>query len=90
MPEMDGTEFCRRVRRVSDAPIMILSALDDEDQKIKGLNLGADDYIVKPVGMNEFLARVAALLRRRRWSEESPARGRLLPGHRANDSPRAP
>ena len=73
-PEMDGSEFCRRVRRVSDAPIMILSAFDDEDQKIKGLDLGADDYVVKPVGMNEFLARVSALLRRRRWSEESPAR----------------
>ena len=74
MPEMDGFEFCRLVRRVSKVPIMILSALGDEGQKIKGLDLGADDYVVKPVGMNEFLARVAALLRRRRWSEESRAK----------------
>ena len=72
MPEMDGFEFCQLVRRVSDAPIMVLSALGDEAQMIESLDLGADDYVVKPVGTNEFLARVAALLRRRKWSEESP------------------
>ncbi len=72
MLEMDGFEFCRLVRRVSSAPIMILSALGNEALIIKGLDLGADAYLVRPVGMNEFLARVAALLRRRRWSEESP------------------
>lgn len=74
MPEMDGNEFCRLVRGVSSAAIMVLSVRGDEDQKIKCLDLGADDYVVKPVSMSEFLARVAALLRRRRWSGESPAK----------------
>ena len=73
MPEMDGYEFCRLVRQVSKTPIMILSGLGGEVEKIKGLDLGADDYVVKPVGMDEFLARVAALLRRRRWSDAEPA-----------------
>ncbi|MDP6453620.1 MAG: response regulator transcription factor [SAR202 cluster bacterium] len=73
MPEMDGFEFCRLVREVSKAPIMILSGLGKEAEKIKGLDLGADDYVVKPVGMDEFLARVGALLRRRRWSDSEPA-----------------
>ncbi len=60
MPEMDGFEFCRQVRQVSKAPIMILSGLGQEVEKIKGFDLGADDYVVKPVGMDEFLARAAA------------------------------
>ncbi|MDP6799195.1 MAG: response regulator [SAR202 cluster bacterium] len=63
MPEMDGFEFCRQVRQVSKAPIMILSGLGQEVEKIKGFDLGADDYVVKPVGMDEFLARAAALIR---------------------------
>lgn len=66
MPVMDGLEFCRRVREVSNAPLMILSALDREKEKVRGLELGADEYVVKPVGMDEFLARVTAMLRRSR------------------------
>lgn len=69
MPEMDGYEFCRLVREVSEAPIMLLTALGKEQDKVKGFNLGADDYVVKPVGMDEFLARVGALLRRRGQSQ---------------------
>ena len=65
MPEMDGYEFCRLAREVSEAPIMFLTALSKEQEKVKGFDLGADDYVVKPVGMEEFLARVGALLRRR-------------------------
>ena len=65
MPEMDGYEFCRLAREVSEAPIMLLTALSKEQEKVKGFDLGADDYVVKPVGMEEFLARVGALLRRR-------------------------
>ncbi len=64
MPHMDGFEFCRLAREVCNAPIMILSGLGDEADKVKGLNLGADEYVVKPVPMNEFMARVGALLRR--------------------------
>lgn len=65
MPEMDGYEFCKLVREVSEAPIMLLTALGKEQDKVKGLNMGADDYVVKPIGMDEFLARCGALLRRR-------------------------
>ena len=72
MPEMDGYEFCRLVREVSEAPVMLLTALGKEQDKVKGLNLGADDYVVKPVGMDEFLARVGALLRRRGRSNVEP------------------
>ena len=74
MPEMDGYEFCRLVREISKAPIMMLSGLGQEANKIKGLDLGADDYVVKPIGMDEFLARIAALLRRRRWAGTSTDR----------------
>ncbi len=69
MPEMDGYEFCRLVREVSEAPIMLLTALSQEQDKVKGFSLGADDYVVKPVGMDEFVARVGALLRRRPHSK---------------------
>ncbi|MCI0439626.1 MAG: response regulator transcription factor [Chloroflexi bacterium] len=65
MPEMDGYEFCRLAREVTEAPIMLLTALGKEQDKVKGFNLGADDYVVKPVGMEEFIARISALLRRR-------------------------
>lgn len=51
MPEMDGYEFCRLAREVSEAPIMLLTALSKEQEKVKGFDLGADDYVVKPVGM---------------------------------------
>jgi DNA-binding response OmpR family regulator len=72
MPEMDGYEFCRLVREVTEVPIMLLTALGKEQDKVKGLNMGADDYVVKPIGMNEFLARVGALLRRRGRSSVAP------------------
>ncbi len=65
MPEMDGFELCRLTRDVCNAGILVLSGLGSEAEKVKGLNMGADDYVVKPVGMDEFLARVAAILRRR-------------------------
>ena len=64
MPHMDGFEFCRLARGVCQVPIMIVSGMGNEADVVKGLNLGADDYVVKPVGLDEFLARVAALHRR--------------------------
>ena len=64
MPQLDGTEVCRSVRSWSQVPILILSARDEEDEKVKALDLGADDYLTKPFGVNELLARVRALLRR--------------------------
>lgn len=65
MPGLDGFEVCRRVRRSGDrTPILILTARDSEEDTIRGLDLGADDYLVKPFALGELLARVRALLRR--------------------------
>ncbi len=64
MPSIDGVELCRRVRAVSQVPILVLSVRDKEQQKVEALDAGADDYVTKPFGMNELLARVRANLRR--------------------------
>jgi two-component system KDP operon response regulator KdpE len=64
MPGMDGWQTCQRFREMTDVPIIMLTALGAEDEVIKGLNLGADDYLVKPVTADELGARVKALLRR--------------------------
>ena len=65
MPHLDGLEFCREVRGESDVPIIILSAKSEEDDRILGLDLGADDYVVKPFSPRELVARIRALIRRR-------------------------
>lgn len=65
MPRLDGLEFCREVRRESDVPIIILSAKSGEEDRIAGLELGADDYVVKPFSPRELVARIRAVLRRR-------------------------
>jgi two-component system, OmpR family, KDP operon response regulator KdpE len=64
MPEMDGIDFCRELRKVSDIPIIVLSVKGEEKTKVSALDAGADDYITKPFGMDELLARVRATLRR--------------------------
>lgn len=64
MPEMDGFQACERIREFSNVPIIMLTAKGEEDQRIKGLDLGADDYIVKPFSAGEMLARVRSVLRR--------------------------
>jgi len=64
MPEMDGWELCKEIRRFSDVPIIMLTARDQQEDIIKGLQLGADDYITKPFHEDELLARMEALLRR--------------------------
>jgi two-component system, OmpR family, KDP operon response regulator KdpE len=64
MPRMDGLEVCRRVREHSAVPIIILTALDSESDKVTALDLGADDYLTKPFGVEELLARIRAVLRR--------------------------
>ena len=70
MPGVNGVELCRRIRAVSQLPILVLSVRDQERQKIEALDAGADDYITKPFSMNELLARVRANLRRAPKSEE--------------------
>ena len=64
LPEIDGFEVCRRIRELSKVPIIVLSALEKPEDKIKLLNLGADDYMVKPFNPDELLARVEAVFRR--------------------------
>ena len=65
LPGMDGLEICRRLRQVDDMPIIMLTAKGTLDDKVDGLDSGADDYLVKPFEPEELLARVSALLRRR-------------------------
>ena len=64
MPRMDGLEVCRRLRAQGDLPILFLSSRDDEIDRVLGIELGADDYVVKPFSPREVVARVAAILRR--------------------------
>ena len=70
MPRMDGLEVCRRIRERSNAPIIALTALDAEADKVAALDLGADDYLTKPFGVEELLARVRAAMRRSQWQNE--------------------
>jgi two-component system, OmpR family, response regulator MprA len=65
LPKLDGVEVCRRLRAESDAPILILTARTDTDDRVEGLDSGADDYLMKPFERKELLARMRALLRRR-------------------------
>lgn len=64
LPGLAGEEVCRRIRAESDVPILMLTARGSESEKVRGLSLGADDYMTKPFGVQEFMARVEALLRR--------------------------
>lgn len=77
LPEMDGFEICKKVRTKSNVPIIMLTAKDEEVDKVLGLELGADDYITKPFSMRELIARVKANMRRKSMnisdSEESDA-----------------
>lgn len=64
LPEMDGLEVCREIRKSSDVPILFLTARDDEIDRIVGLELGADDYLTKPFSPRELVARIKAILKR--------------------------
>ncbi|NLI13631.1 response regulator transcription factor [Pelotomaculum propionicicum] len=70
MPGLDGWEVCRRLRAVSDLPVLMLTARDEVADRVKGLDLGSDDYLVKPFALEELLARVRALLRRKKPGKE--------------------
>jgi two-component system alkaline phosphatase synthesis response regulator PhoP len=90
LPGMDGLDVCRALRRESDVPIIMLTARAEEADRLIGLELGADDYIVKPFSPRELVARVRALLRRAQGKVTSPSRIRLgdlevdLEGHRVS------
>ena len=72
LPDADGIELTRRLREWSEMPILVLSAVGEEDQKVKALEAGADDYITKPFGTRELVARLHAALRRAAGGEEEP------------------
>jgi len=76
LPEIDGWEVCRRIRATRDLPIIMLTARDDDIDKILGLELGADDYMTKPFNPRELVARVRAILRRVSSSGHDSDRGR--------------
>ncbi len=80
MPTMDGLETTRRIRQTSPVPIIILTALGEEKDKVTALDLGADDYLTKPFGVEELLARVRAVLRRARPQTGSLGAGALTAG----------
>ncbi len=69
LPGMDGLEVCRRIRAVSDVPILMLTAKETIEDRVTGLDAGADDYLVKPFAFDELMARVRALLRRSQPSQ---------------------
>lgn len=73
LPEVDGFEVCRRIRKSSDVPIVMLTARGDDIDKILGLELGADDYVTKPFNPRELVARVKAILRRAQAPAADPA-----------------
>ncbi len=80
MPHLDGLETTRRIRQSSLVPIIILTALGEEADKVKAFDLGADDYLTKPFGIGELLGRIKAVLRRARWSESNVTDERIVRG----------
>jgi DNA-binding response OmpR family regulator len=90
LPKLDGLEVCKRLRAHSTVPIIMLTARDDELDKVLGLELGADDYITKPFSIREFRSRVKALLRRARtpWHEDVDAEEQIVAAGLLIDVPR--
>ena len=87
MPKLQGWEVCRELRRTSTVPILMLTARGEEMDRVLGLELGADDYIVKPFSFRELLARVHAALRRASYTQppaDTPAVERPMPGKAAS------
>lgn len=74
LPKVDGWEVCRQLRQMSDVPVIMLTARDEEIDRVAGLTLGADDYVVKPFSPRELAARVIAVLRRARPHRGSPGK----------------
>ena len=73
LPDLDGVELTRRLREWSEMPILVLSAVGEEEQKVRALEAGADDYITKPFGTRELIARLQAALRRSARVEDEPS-----------------
>lgn len=86
MPRMDGIEVCRRIRAQGDLPVLFLSSRDDEIDRVLGIELGADDYVVKPFSPREVVARVAAILRRTARTSPAEPSGMLSHGRLTLDA----
>ena len=86
LPGMDGWQVCREVRKISNIPIIMLTAKDETFDKVLGLELGADDYIVKPFDMKELVARIKAVIRRFQ-AADAPEKELVFPGLTINISP---
>ena len=71
LPQLNGIEVCRRIRKTSDVPILLITALDEVMDRVSGLDAGADDYIVKPFAIEELLARIRSILRRVQHTQKS-------------------
>lgn len=80
LPEMDGMEICKRVREISDIPIIMLTARDEIKDKVEGLDFGANDYVTKPFAFEELLARIRGILKRRN-EEPRKEENRLVVGN---------
>jgi len=80
IPEVDGLDVCRELRKTSDVPIIMITARGEEIDRVVGLELGADDYVTKPFSVRELMARVKAVLRRVQPEEEPKATSNLLRG----------
>lgn len=80
MPHLDGLETTRRIRQESHVPIIILTAMGEEADKVRAFDLGADDYLTKPFGVGELLGRVKAVLRRAEWAEPVLQEERIVRG----------
>ena len=86
LPGMDGLEVCRQLRKESNLPVIILTARDEEVDRVVGLELGADDYVVKPFSPRELVARVKAVLRRTEPADRAQEGGHIeLPGLRIDE-----
>lgn len=85
LPKLDGFQVCRKIRETSTIPILMLTAKEEEVDKVLGLEMGADDYITKPFGMRELLARVKANLRRNENSTSNKLEGTFTTGDIAID-----
>jgi two-component system, OmpR family, KDP operon response regulator KdpE len=80
MPHLDGLETARRIRQTSIVPIIVLTALGEESDKVRAFDYGADDYLTKPFGVGELMGRIKAVLRRARWSEPTTLEERIVRG----------
>jgi DNA-binding response OmpR family regulator len=88
LPDLDGIEVCRRIRRSSDVPILMLTARDEDVDKIIGLEVGADDYLTKPFNPRELVARVKSILRRAAPDRREPESKQLRHGELVIDAGR--